>query len=114
MRHFVPLLTACAGTAAAIACLAQAPNTLASEPGTSISNASIQIAAVSKETDLTKTSGQKVICSRNRPLQSSDFGKLAANLPERLSLASNIVQLFCRDVRINTIVVRDYCAVIRS
>jgi hypothetical protein len=55
-----------------------------------------------------------VVCSRNRPLQSSDVTKVAsANALQGLSLASNIVMLFCRDVRINTIVVHDYCAVIR-
>jgi hypothetical protein len=111
MRYFLPLLTACSGIAVAAACAIETPIALASEP--SISN---KIAAMTMDAGTTDDSTSRVICSRNRPIQSSDVTKVAsAGSPSGLSLAaSKIVQLFCRDVRINTIVVRDYCAVIRE
>jgi hypothetical protein len=110
MRYFLPLLTTCSGIAVAAACAIETPITLASEPSTSN-----KIAAVTMAAGTTDASAPRVVCSRN-PIQSSDVTKVAsAGAPSGLSFAANkIVQLFCRDVRINTIVVRDYCAVIRN
>jgi hypothetical protein len=111
MRYFIPLLSVCSGLAVATAYVnesAQVASATQIKPDT-------QIAAVSAETT-TSAPKTHVTCSRNRPLQvSADGTKIAsADLPQSLGLASNIVQLFCRDVRINTIVVRDYCAVVRE
>jgi hypothetical protein len=112
MRYFSTLLlTSCSALAMAIACIAEsAPVAFASEPSTST-----KIAALTKDDGSIGTTGQKVVCSRNKPLQYSDVTKVAsATDPQKLGLASNIIQLFCRDVRINTIVVTDYCAIIRE
>jgi hypothetical protein len=97
MRYFLPLLTACSGIAVAAAC-------------------AIEIAEMTMNAGTADVSAPRVVCSRNRPIQFSDVTKVAsAGAPSGLSFAANkIVQLFCRDVRINTIVVRDYCAVIRG
>jgi hypothetical protein len=94
-----------------IACVAEsAPIASASEI-----SAGTKIAATTRDAGTTEAAAHKIVCSRNRPLQSSDVMKVAsAGASQGLNLASNIVQLFCRDVRINTIVVRDYCAVIRG
>jgi hypothetical protein len=112
MRYLVPMLTACSGIAVAIACVAgPTPMASASER---VADTKIA-AATTRDAGTNGTSTHKVVCSRNRPLQFSDSTKIAsANAPQESSLASNIIQLFCRDVRINTIVVRDYCAVIRQ
>jgi hypothetical protein len=111
MRSLLPLLTICSGIVIVIACIAEsAPIASASETG-----AKTKIAVAAREARITNASAHKVVCSRNRPLQFSDTTKVASSgVPQGLNLASNIVQLFCRDVRINTIVVRDYCAVIRG
>jgi hypothetical protein len=111
MRALVPLLTICSGIAIVIACVAESvPIASASE-----TSAGTKIAAATRDAGTTEASAHKIVCSRNRPLQSSDVMKVAsADASQGLNLASNIVQLFCRDVRINTIVVRDYCAVIRG
>jgi hypothetical protein len=112
MRYSSTLfLAASSALTVAIACVAQsAPAAFASEP-----SANIKIAALAKDSGATQAQAQKVICSRNRPLQYSDVTKVAsASNPQGLGLASNIIQLFCRDVRINTILVRDYCAIIRE
>jgi hypothetical protein len=111
MRYFLPLLTACSGIAVAAACAIETPITFASEP-----SPSNKIAAMTMNAGTADVSAPRVVCSRNRPIQFSDVTKVAsAGAPSGLSFAANkIVQLFCRDVRINTIVVRDYCAVIRG
>ena len=111
MRYLFPLLTACSGVAVAITCVASStPMALASEKV-----ADTKIAAATKEAG-TVSAPTHVVCSRNRPLQSSNAIEVAssAGVPQVLNLPSNIVQLFCRDVRINTIVIHDYCAVIRE
>jgi hypothetical protein len=113
MRYFIPLLSVCSGLAVATAYVnesAQVASATQIKPDT-------QIAAVSSTTAPTVVAPKThVTCSRNRPLQvSADGTKIAsADLPQSLRFASNIVQLFCRDVRINTIIVRDYCAVVRE
>ncbi len=111
MRYLVPLLTAYSGVAIVIACIAgSAPTASASE-----AVADTKMAAVTRNSGTINASSTKVVCSRNQPFQSSDAAKVSsASAPQELSLPSRIVQLFCRDVRINTIVVRDYCAVIRQ
>jgi hypothetical protein len=111
MRYLVPLLTTCSGIAVAIACVAGSiPIASASE-----AVADTKVAVATKDAGTIDSSSHKVVCSRNRPFQSSNAEKVAsAGASQERSLASNIVQLFCRDVRINTIVVRDYCAVIRE
>jgi predicted RNA methylase len=111
MRYFVPLLTACSGLAVAIACVAQSASfASAVEPSASFT----KVAAARQNMAMTDNSARQVVCSRNRVSQlKGPDNTVFANVPEGLSLTSNIVELFCRDVRINTIVVRDYCAVIR-
>jgi hypothetical protein len=112
MRYLFPLLTACSGIAVAVACVAgSTPMASASE-----TVADTKIAAATKDAGTIGASTHKVVCSRNRPLQSSNAIEVASatGVPQGLSLSSKIVQLFCRDVRINTIVVHDYCAVIRE
>jgi hypothetical protein len=111
MRYLVPMLAACSGIAVAVACVTgTTPMASASEKV-----ADTKIAAATKDAGTVNPS-TRVVCSRNRPLQFSNAIEVAssAGVPQGLSLPSNIVQLFCRDVRINTIVVHDYCAVIRE
>lgn len=112
MRYFIPLLSVCSGLAVATAYVnesAQVAFATQIKPDT-------QIAAVSAATPAIAAPKTHVTCSRNRPLQVSADGTTiaSADLPQSLRFASSIVQLFCRDVRINTIVVRDYCAVVRE
>jgi hypothetical protein len=77
-----------------------------------------QIAAVERESQPTAVSPDqtKVVCSRNKPLSLNAEGvKVASGIaPQSADWGPNVIRLFCRDVRINTIVVRDYCAVIRN
>ncbi len=77
-----------------------------------------QIAAVEQESQPTAVSPDqtKVVCSRNKPLSLNAEGvKVASGIaPQSADWVPNVIRLFCRDVRINTIVVRDYCAVIRN
>lgn len=112
MRYFIPLLSICSGLAVATAYI----NESAQVASAAQINPNTQIAAVSAETTTVSAPKTHVTCSRNRPLRVSEDGtKIAsADLPQKLRFASNIVRLFCRDVRINTIVVRDYCAVVRE
>jgi hypothetical protein len=112
MRYFIPLLSVCSGLAVATAYIGESAQVASAAQ----INPNTQIAAVSAETATVSKPKTHVTCSRNRPLRvSADGTKIAsADLPQRLRFASNIVQLFCRDVRINTIVVRDYCAVVRE
>jgi hypothetical protein len=70
--------------------------------------------------DLAKTisvrPGQQVICSTSNPLAGKVDGDTLAKsgIPEDMELAAGILDIFCRDVRINTIVVRHYCTVVRK
>ncbi len=78
-----------------------------------------QIAAVGRESQPTTAvslNQTKVVCSRNKPLSLNAEGvKVASSIaPQSADGVPNVIRLFCRDVRINTIVVRDYCAVIRN
>jgi hypothetical protein len=59
--------------------------------------------------------GKQVVCSATNPLAGKvDGDKLAREgVPANLKLAANILDIFCRDVRINTIVVRHYCTVLK-
>jgi hypothetical protein len=60
--------------------------------------------------------GQQVICSRVNPLAGKVDGDTLAKtgVPDNLELAANVLDIFCRDVRINTIVVRHYCTVVQK
>lgn len=113
MRHLTSLFTACSGFAVAAALLIPFQASTATEmKGT-------QIAAVEREsqTAAAVSSNQtKVVCSRNKPLALSAEGvKVASGItPQSADWLPNVIQLFCRDIRINTIVVRDYCAIIRN
>jgi hypothetical protein len=74
--------------------------------------------ALSSKTTASQTAvnpGKQVICSAANPLEGKvDGDKLAREgVPANLELASNILDIFCRDVRINTIVVRHYCTVLK-
>jgi hypothetical protein len=112
MRYFIPLLAMCSGLAVATTSFLD----LTQVASAAQVKTDARIAAVSSETKAISAPKTRITCSRNRPLQvSADGTKIASSeIPKGLSLASNIVKLFCRDVRINTIVVRDYCAVVRE
>lgn len=106
------LLAVCSGLAVATAYFLPFQTVTATEiKGT-------QVAAVGLEPQTTPANSAKakVICSRNRPLSLSAEGvKVASGLtPQSADWMPNVIKLFCRDVRINTIVVRDYCALIRQ
>jgi hypothetical protein len=112
MRHSISLLAACSGLALAAAFLVPSPAATATEN----KPAATQIVAVGLEAQNLPSNQTKVVCSRNRPLSLSSEGTQIAS---RIGLQStdwspNVIKLFCRDVRINTIVVRDYCALIRQ
>jgi hypothetical protein len=76
--------------------------------------------AATRNPDPTKTMavrpGQQVICSSVNPLAGKVDGDTLAKtgVPDNLELAANILDIFCRDVRINTIVVRHYCTVVQK
>jgi hypothetical protein len=110
MRYTIPLAVACSGLA--IAASITPTQTLAAEQIKT--NNRIAAALNAQPTSVAESSVRKVICSRNYTLQANPEGTKVAALPEGLTWASNIVQLFCRDVRINMIVVKDYCAVVRK
>ncbi len=61
----------------------------------------------------------KIVCSR-KPIEaqlmaSKSLDGLVGPVDSGdVDWSQRIVRLFCRDVRINTIVVRDYCAVLRA
>jgi hypothetical protein len=109
MHHLISLLILCSGLSVATAYALPLQAATVPTRGTDT-----QIAATNSQVDPSVSS--RVVCSRNRPLAVvPENAKVASNvLPQGGVLASSIVQLFCRDVRINTIVVRDYCAVIRE
>jgi hypothetical protein len=111
MRHFISLLTLFSGLSltTAYALPLRAAVALPHETNP-------QIAAININPLVDPAVNSRVVCSRNRPLAVVPANaKVASNPTSQVGiLASSIVQLFCRDVRINTIVVRDYCAVIRE
>jgi hypothetical protein len=109
MRHCIYLLATVSGVALASAVFVPGANAAESKVET-------QIAVVSLEPQIIQSNQTKVICSRHRPLSLSSEGvKLASSLTsQNTDWSSNVIRLFCRDVRINTIVVRDYCALIRQ
>jgi hypothetical protein len=111
MRRFISLLAACSGLALATSVLGPSQIAAATEIKTES-----QIAAVNLESQAVPSNQTKVVCSRNRPLALRAEGvKVASGIsPQGPEWSSNIIKLFCRDVRINTIVVRDYCALIRN
>ncbi len=116
MRYLTPVFAACSGLVVATAGFNAFIQTATAAQVTS----DHRMAAVTTELQVTPAPKVREVCSRNRPLSvSADGTRLAsAQTPQGVGQdsgwAANIVQLFCRDVRINTIVVRDYCAVIRE
>jgi hypothetical protein len=111
MSRLIALLAACSGLTLATTALIPLQAATAIE-----NNANTQIAAAGLEPQGASNNQTKVVCSRNRPLSLASEGtKIASSLGLKSAERSpNIIQLFCRDVRINTIVVRDYCALIRQ
>jgi hypothetical protein len=110
VMRYSSLLAACSGLALAATCLIPLQAATAAEiKGT-------RIASVGLEAPTAPTNQTKVVCSRNRPLSlSADGVKVASGIaPQSADWTPSIIKLFCRDVRINTIVVRDYCAIIRQ
>ena len=115
MHYLNSLLTACSGFAVATTLLISFQATVV----TATELKGTQIAAVELESQsaaAVSPNQTKVVCSRNKPLSLNAEGvKIASGIaPQSADWLPNVVQLFCRDVRINTIVVRDYCAVIRN
>lgn len=115
MRYLNSLFAACSGFAVATT-LMMSVQTAAATPS---EIKGTQIAAVALESQAAAAvspNQTKVVCSRNKPLSLNAEGvKVASGIaPQSADWLPNVVQLFCRDVRINTIVVRDYCAVIRN
>ncbi|WP_404789815.1 hypothetical protein [Altericista sp. CCNU0014] len=111
MRHLISFLTLFSGISMAAAYMLPLQAAVAPARETNA-----QIAATNLAPQVDPVANTKIVCSRNRPLAViPESAKVASNLAPQVGvLASSIVQLFCRDVRINTIVVRDYCAVIRE
>lgn len=108
MRYSIPLLMICSGLMVATSTLSvQVAVAGQNKVGTQV------VAALDSQVSPMSEGSTKVVCSHNRTLQVSADGTKVAALPEGLTWASNIVQLFCREVRINMILVKDYCAVIR-
>jgi hypothetical protein len=112
MRHCISLLAAFSGLALATALLVPSQTATATENKA----AATQIASVGLDTQTLPSNQTKVVCSRNRPLSMASEGtKVASGIGlQSTEWPSNVIKLFCRDVRINTIVVRDYCALIRQ
>jgi hypothetical protein len=111
MRHCVSLLAACSSLALATTFLVPSQAASATE-----NKAATQIASVGLESQSLVSNQTKVVCSRNRPLSAVSEGtKVASGIGfQGTEWTPSIIKLFCRDVRINTIVVRDYCALIRQ
>ncbi|NCJ05917.1 hypothetical protein GS597_05195 [Synechococcales cyanobacterium C] len=55
----------------------------------------------------------RVVCSSHNPLAGQGELLASADMPRQFGLAANVVDIFCRDVRINTIVARHFCTVLR-
>jgi hypothetical protein len=109
MRHVMYLLAVGSGVALSGTML------MPSHASTVTTNKSeTQIASVSLESQPLLTNQTKVVCSRNHPLASEGVTVASGIAPQSTDWAPNVIKLFCRDVRINTIVVRDYCALIRQ
>jgi hypothetical protein len=111
MRHFVSLMAACSGLALTTTLLM--PSQAAT--GTK-NNTETQMLSVGLKSTTVPSNQTKVVCSHNRPLAFNAEGVNVASgiAPQSTDWAPNVIKLFCRDVRINTIVVRDYCALIRQ
>jgi hypothetical protein len=112
MRYLNPVFATCSGLVVATAGF----NALTDMATAAQITPDTRIAAVGAGSQSNPAPKLKEVCSRNHPLQvSRDGTQLAlAQGTQQPNLVSSIVQMFCRDVRINTIVVRDYCAVIRE
>jgi hypothetical protein len=110
MRHFVSLMAACSGLALGTTLL------MPSQAATVTKNKTETQVSVGLQSTTVPSNQTKVVCSNNRPLAFNAEGvNIASGIaPQNIDLAPNIIKLFCRDVRINTIVVRDYCALIRQ
>ena len=111
MRHFVSLMAACSGLALSTTLLMPSQASTVTK-----NNTETQMASAGLESQAVPSNQTKVVCSHNRPLTFNTEGvNIASGIaPQSADLAPNIIKLFCRDVRINTIVVRDYCALIRQ
>jgi hypothetical protein len=111
MRHLISLLTVCSGLSMAAAYALPLQAAVAPPQATNA-----QITAINLRPQVEPAVNTRVVCRRDHPLAVvPESAKIASNVAPQVGvLASSIVQLFCRDVRINTIVVRDYCAVIRE
>jgi hypothetical protein len=111
MRHFVSWMAACSGLALATTLL------MPSQAATVTKNKTeTQMVSVGLESNTVPSNQTKVVCSHNRPLAFNAEGvNIASGIaPPSTDWAPNVIKLFCRDIRINTIVVRDYCALIRQ
>jgi hypothetical protein len=111
MRHFFALTAACSGLALATTLLMPSQAATVTK-----NNTETQMVSFGLKSTAVPSSQTKVVCSHNRPLAFNNEGVNVASgiAPQSTDLAPNIIKLFCRDVRINTIVVRDYCALIRQ
>lgn len=111
MRHFILSLAACSGFAIAITF--SEPFNAANAMDNKVDS---QISSVGSEAQSIPANQTKVVCSRNHPLSLNAGGvKVASAIASQSEdWFPNVIKLFCRDVRINTIVVRDYCAVVRQ
>ena len=116
MRYLNSLFAAGSGFAVATTLLISFQTAGAAAAPTEIKGT--QIAAVERESQPAAVSPNqtKVVCSRSKPLSLNAEGvKVASSIaPQSADWVPNVIRLFCRDVRIYTIVVRDYCAVIRN
>jgi hypothetical protein len=111
MRHFVSWMAACSGLALATTLLMPSQAATVTK-----NNTETQMVSVGLKSTTGPSNQTKVVCSHNRPLA---FNAEGVNIASGIALQStdwtpNVIKLFCRDVRINTIVVRDYCALIRQ
>jgi hypothetical protein len=113
MRHFISLLAVGSGLALATTVMGSFQAVTATE-----NKAETHIASLALESQNLSANQTKVVCSRNQPLAMNNTEgsvKVASGIvSQSTGWAPNIIKLFCRDVRINTIVVRDYCALIRQ
>jgi hypothetical protein len=114
MRYLNSLFAACTGFAVATTLLTSF-QAVAVTP-TDVKRTQIAAVELEPQSAAASPNQTKVICSRNKPLSLNAEGvKIASGIaPQSADWIPNVIRLFCRDVRINTIVVRDYCAVIRN
>jgi hypothetical protein len=113
MRHCISLLAVYSGLALTTTILVTSQSATATENKSAVVT---KISAVELEAQNPSPNQTKVVCSRNRPLSLTSEGtKVTSGIGlQNTDWSSNVIRLFCRDVRINTIVVRDYCALIRQ